>query len=82
MTKNDKDLRLKNMVERYRDMRDSWPSMYNEAMDLYSDMAHGGQGYDGTTSIRESHYNGYSDEWFYKVLSSLGEFDRYASYRN
>ena len=71
------------MVSSYRDMRTNNPgsSMYEEAMWQYAEMAHGGDGgptgtSDGRT-IREQYYPDHPNEFFFLVLSGLGEFERY-----
>ncbi len=71
------------MVSSYNDMRTHSPgsSMYEEAMWQYAEMAHGGDGgptgmSDGGT-IREKYYPGHPNEFFFLVLSGLGEFERY-----
>ena len=71
------------MVSSYNDMRTSAPgsSMYEQAMWQYAEMAHGGDG--GPTgelngrTIRENYYPDHPDEFFFLVLSGLGEFERY-----
>jgi len=71
------------MVSSYNDMRTNIPgsSMYEQAMWQYAEMAHGGDG--GPTgalnggTIREQYYPDHPDEFFFLVLSGLGEFERY-----
>ncbi len=71
------------MVSSYNDMRANTPgsSMYEEAMWQYAEMAHGGSGGPtGTTdggTIRAKYYPDHPDEFFFLVLSGLGEFERY-----
>lgn len=65
-------------VANYKEMRDTNPSLYREAMWQYADMANGGMGHDGfQTYIRDQYYKGYPDEFFVLVLSGLGEFEKY-----
>ncbi len=71
------------MVESYRKMKKNVPgsSMYREAMWQYANMAHGGDGgptgnVDGGT-IRGKYYDNHPNEFFFMVLSGLGEFELY-----
>ena len=71
------------MVKSYTDMREkpSGASMYREAMWQYADMAHGGDGgptgnLDNST-IRSDYYPNHPNEFFFMVLSGLGEFELY-----
>ena len=69
---------VENKIEFYKKMKENSPSLYNEAMWQYADMANGGRGHDGnTTFIRDSYYPGYPDSFFFRVLSGLGEFERF-----
>lgn len=71
------------MIESYNDMRTKNPgsSMYEEAMWQYADMAHGGDGgptgVEGNNTIRGDYYPNHPNEFFFLVLSGLGEFERY-----
>ena len=59
-------------------MKENNPSMYEECMWQYAEMANGGKADDGTgTLIRDSYYAGYPDAFFFRVLSGLGEFERF-----
>ena len=65
-------------VKKYTHMRDNGSDMYEESMWQYADMAHGGRGFDGNrTYIRDEYYPGYPNDFFFQVLSQLGEFERY-----
>ena len=71
------------MITNYESMRTKNPnsSMYEEAMWQYAEMAHGGDGgpsgsSDGDT-IRSEYYPNHPNEFFFLVLSGLGEFERY-----
>ena len=71
------------MIINYMDMREinSPSSLYEEAMWQYADMAHGGDGgptgsSDGGT-IRSEYNPNHPNEFFFLVLSGLGEFERY-----
>lgn len=74
------------MVSSYNDMRTHSPgsSMYEEAMWQYAEMAHGGNGgpagvpgVDDSKTIRSEFYPDHPNEFFFLVLSGLGEFERY-----
>jgi len=73
------------MVGNYKSMREIRPasSMYREAMWQYGNMAHGGTGGDANdesgnnSTIREVYYSGYPDQFFFMVLSGLGEFEKF-----
>ena len=71
------------MVSSYNDMRVANPgnSMYEQAMWQYAEMAHGGDGgptgKSDNSTIREDYYPNHPDEFFFLVLSGLGEFERY-----
>ena len=74
------------MVSSYSDMRTHSPgsSMYEEAMWQYAEMAHGGNGgpagvpgVDDSKTIRSEFYPDHPNEFFFLVLSGLGEFERY-----
>ena len=75
--------KVNRMIEGYQKMRKKNPnsSMYREAMWQYVDMAHGGDG--GPSgganggSIRGEYYADLPNEFFFLVLSGLGEFERY-----
>ena len=77
------------MIENYQKMRKNAPSMYQESMRQYADMAHGGDGGPNGNvnggSIRGEYYSDLPNEFFFLVLSGLGEFERYlniAAYDN
>ena len=71
------------MIKSYKEMREkiSGSSMYREAMWQYADMAHGGDG--GPTgksdksTIRGEYYPDHPNEFFFMVLSALGEFEKF-----
>lgn len=78
MTKEQTDQEVARFVSNYKEMRATNPSLYNEAMWQYADMANGGRGHDGhETYIRDQYYKGYSNDFFVLVLSGLGEFEKY-----
>jgi hypothetical protein len=80
VTKEQLDREVSRYVANYREMRNSSPSMYEECMWQYADMANGGRAHDGLdTFLRDQYYQGYPDEFFVLVLSGLGEFERYTS---
>ena len=71
------------MIKSYMEMRElnSPNSLYEEAMWQYAEMANGGDGgptgsSDGGT-IRSEYYTNHPNEFFFMVLSGLGEFERY-----
>ncbi len=71
------------MIETYKKMQKKNPNstMYQESMWQYADMAHGGDGGPNGNinggSIRGEYYADLPDEFFFLVLSGLGEFERY-----
>ena len=71
------------MIKSYKDMREriSGSSMYREAMWQYADMAHGGDGgptgKSDNSTIRGDYYPNHPNEFFFMVLSGLGEFELY-----
>ncbi|MEC7288444.1 MAG: hypothetical protein VXU42_07120, partial [Verrucomicrobiota bacterium] len=71
------------MVKNYIDMRSraGGGSMYREAMWQYADMAHGGDGgptgKSDNSTIRGDFYPNHPNEFFFMVLSGLGEFELY-----
>ena len=74
---------VKRLVKYYEQLRTTSPrsSMYREAMWQYADMAHGGDGgptgeLDNST-IRGNYYPNHPNEFFFMVLSALGEFELY-----
>ncbi len=80
------DKKISKTVENYREMRKHSPSLYQEAMWTYANMAAGGLG--GPTdftgehgsaqsSIRKDYYPEYPDSFFFAVLSALGELDQF-----
>ncbi len=79
MTPSELDDKVNAQIEGYLKMRKRTPnsSLYRDAMWQYAEMAHGGTAMDGQTCIRDEYYPGYPDEFFFRVLSGLGEFDRY-----
>ena len=80
VTKEQLDREVSRYVANYREMRNSSPSMYEECMWQYADMANGGRAHDGLdTFLRDQYYQGYPDEFFVLVLSGLGEFERYTT---
>lgn len=74
---------VKRLVKYYEQLRTTSPrsSMYRETMWQYADMAHGGDG--GPTgktdnsTIRGEYYPNHPNEFFFMVLSALGEFELY-----
>ena len=82
MTYSTEDLNkaVTSYVKKYMEMRSKPHSidMYEESMWQFAEMAHGGRGVDGNqTYIRDEYYSGYPNEFFFQVLSQLGEFERY-----
>ena len=76
-------------VKSYSETRKTAPSQYDHLMDCYCEMATGGAGGPSDTeptqdgplsSFRDQYYHGYPDDWFFCILSGLGELDRYYSY--
>ncbi len=71
------------MVKNYVEMREKPYSihMYREAMWQYADMAHGGDGgptgKSDNSTIRGDIYPNHPNEFFFMVLSGLGEFELY-----
>ena len=74
------------MIKSYTEMRerDTASSMYQEAMWQYAEMAHGGNGgpagahgANDSKTIRSEYYPDHPNEFFFLVLSGLGEFERY-----
>ena len=80
VTKEQLNREVSRYVTNYKEMRTSSPSMYEECMWQYADMANGGRAHDGLdTFLRDQYYQGYPDEFFVLVLSGLGEFERYTT---
>ena len=80
MSTEDLDKAVAARVKKYMEMRSKPYSidMYEESMWQFAEMAHGGRGFDGNrTYIRDEYYSGYPNEFFFQVLSQLGEFERY-----
>ena len=82
MTPSELDDKVNAQIEGYIKMRTKHPNstLYLGAMHQYAEMAHGGKAYDRDTCIRDEYYSGYPDEFFFRVLSGLGEFERYLTY--
>ena len=76
---------VERMVSLYQTMRENVPSMYESAMWDYASLANGGTGHTGheveengiRITIRQKHYEGYPDSFFFLVLTGLGEIERY-----
>ena len=79
MTPSELDDKVNAQIGGYIRMRTEVPnsSLYRGAMYQYAEMAHGGKAYDGDTCVRDEYYPGYPDEFFFRVLSGLGEFELY-----
>ncbi len=85
MNSSDVNSEVVRMVNNYKSMREMMPasSMYREAMWQYGDMANGGTGGEANdkggnkSTIREVYYPGYPDQFFFMVLSGLGEFEKF-----
>ena len=71
------------LVKYYKELRTTShrSSMYRETMWQYADMAHGGDGgptgKNDNTTIRGEYYPDHPNEFFFMVLSGLGEFELY-----
>ena len=77
-TKEAIDSEVERFVRNYREMKTQSPSMYEECMWQYAEMANGGRAHDGLdTFLRDKYYKGYPDRFFFLVLSALGEFEKY-----
>ena len=80
MTSKELTLKVAEMVKKYIKMRTDMPNsnLYQEAMWQFADMANGGRAFDGNQIyIRDEYYPNYPDEFFFRVISGLGEFERY-----
>lgn len=76
-------------VKSYSETRKASPSQYDHLMDSYCEMAAGGEDGEGDAEVtrdgplynfRQRYYKGYPDDWFFCILSCLGELDRYYTY--
>ena len=77
------DVIIEEKIKLYRVMKENNLSMYEEVMWQYAEMANGGKANDGAgTLIRDQYYSGYPDSFFFRVLSGLGEFERFVKEAN
>ena len=78
LTEDELEQAVNSRVKKYMEMRGKGNDMYEESMWQYAEMAQGGRAFDGhRTYIRDKYYAGYPNEFFFRVLSALGEFERY-----